>query len=201
MANYKTARIIPVALTLIIIAIAIAALVSLARFFFFSGSTSTTTSQASTTKEALLSTSADRAVRMTVRGNIVADEDFRSYQIQATPNGRTLITYKGYNNQPIDNISLGNNIPAYEQFVYALYRDNLIRGTKLTGDSNDMRGVCATGYVYEFQILKADKQVDQLWTSSCSNARGSLSANVGQLTNLFNAQIPDSQSLIYKLWQ
>jgi hypothetical protein len=200
MANYRTARIIPIALTLIIIAIAIAALVSLARLFFFSSSTMTA-SQVNTTKEALLSTSADRSVRMTVRGGIIADEDFRTYQIQVTPNGRTLITYKGYLGQPIDNIYLGNNIPAYEQFVYALYRANLIRGTELTGDSNDLRGVCAIGFVYEFQVLKADKQIDQLWTSSCSNARGSLSANVGQLTNLFTAQIPDSQLLIDKLWQ
>lgn len=200
MANYKTTRIIPIAMTLIIIAIAIAALVSAARVVFFP-SVGMGNSQTGTIKDTLLSTSADRSVRMTVRGKIVADEDFRTYQILITPNVRKLQTFKGYLDQPIDNISLGNNIPAYEQFVYALYRANLIRGSELTGDSNDLRGVCATGRVYEFQVLKADKQIDQLWTTSCSNSRGSLSANVSQLTNLFIDQIPGAHSITSKLWQ
>jgi hypothetical protein len=200
MANYRTARIIPITLTLIIVAIAIAALVSVVRIIFFPNSTGTSISQTNTIKGSLLSTSADRSVRMTVRSKIVADENFRTYQIQVTPNERTLKTFKGYLDQPIDNISLGNNIPAYEQFVYALYRANLIKGTELTGDNNDMRGVCATGLLYEFQVLKADKQIDQLWTTSCSSSRGSLSATVGQLTNLFISQIPKAQLLINKLW-
>lgn len=200
MANYKTARIIPVVLTLIIVAVIIAALVSLARTFLFPDSTSTNTAQSNIAQAALLSTSADRAVRLTVRGKIVAEEDFRSYQIKITPNERTLTTYSGYKGDVIDAISLGNNIPAYEQFVYALYRNNLIRGTELTGDSNDLRGVCASGRLYEFQVLKSDKKIKQLWTSSCSSSKGSLRANVNQLTNLFIVQIPESKPIIDKLW-
>ncbi len=200
MANYRTTRIIPIALTLVIIAIAIAALVSLARLIFFSGGTSTTTSQINIIKDALLSTSADRSVRMTVRGEIVADETFRSYKIQIAPNERTITTYKGYLDQPISNISLGNNIPAYEQFVYALDKANFMKGTELTGDKNDLRGICATGHIYEFQILKANESLKQLWTSSCSVSRGSLNAKVDQLTKMFIAQIPDAKSLIGKLW-
>jgi hypothetical protein len=200
MANYRTTRIIPIALTLVIVAIAIAALVSLARLIFFSGGTNTTTSQINIIKDALLNTSADRSVRMTVRGEIVADETFRSYQIQIAPNERTITTYKGYLDQPIGNISLGNNIPAYEQFVYALDKANFMKGTELTGDKNDLRGICATGYVYEFQILKAEESLKQLWTSSCSVARGSLNAKLDQLTKLFIAQISDAKSIIGKLW-
>jgi len=200
MANYKPTRVIPIALILIIVAIVIAALVSLARVVFFSGSTNTTPSQADIIKEALLSTSADRSVRMTTRGAIVSDEDFRSYQIQITPIARTLTTYKGYQDQPINSVSLGNNIPAYEEFVYALDRANYMKGTEFTGIKNDLRGICATGYVYEFQILKADESLKQLWTSSCSTSRGSLNAKLDQLTKLFIAQIPEAKSIIGKLW-
>ena len=202
MANYKTTRIVPVTIILIIVAIAIAALVSFSRAIFFSGSTNTTT-QTDSSRQALLNTSADHAVKMIVRGEIVADETFRSYQIQITPNGRTLTLYKGYLDQVVNNISLGNNIPAYEQFVYALDKANLMKGTALTGDSNDLRGICATGLVYEFTVLKADKAVKQLWTTSCSSLHGSLNANVSlsQLTKLFTAQIPGSKSLIDELWQ
>lgn len=200
MTNYKTARIIPIAVVLIITAIAIAGLVALTRIVFFSGNNGNV-SPNDTSKEVLLSASSDRMVSLTVRGRIVANETFRSYQIQITPNQRTFTTFKGYLDQPIDNVSLTNNVPAYEQLVYALYRANLIKGTELTGDNNDLRGVCSNGLVYEFKVLKAGKLMKQLWTSSCPNARGSLNAKVGQLNNLFIDQIPSARSLIGKLWQ
>lgn len=197
MANYRASRIIPVALTLVVIAIAIAALVSLARVVFFSSNNDTQV--VDTSREALLNTSADREVRMTVRGAIVANEAFRSYQIRVSPNSRTLTTYTSYLAKPIDRIALGNNVPAYEEFVHALDKANLANGAELTGDRNDLRGVCATGRVYEFQIINAGETVKQLWTSTCKGSRGSLDASVDQLTNLFIAQVPDAQSLIREL--
>lgn len=200
MANYyKNTRIIPIVLLFLTIAIAVAALVSIARVLFFSGNTGTTTTQTNISKETLLSTNADRSVTMSVRGKLVADEDYRSYQIKITPNERKLTTYKGYLDEPISNITLGNNLPAYEQFVYALYRASLITGTELTGDKNDTRGICATGYLYEFQVLKADKSVKSLWTTSCDGAPGSLKATLSRLTNLYTVQIPKASSLTSKL--
>ena len=199
MASYRTSRIIPLALVLIIIAVAVAALVTLARAIFFSGSSQTAVTQIDVSREALLSTTVDRSVKMTVRGSIVADEEFRSYQIVITPSSRTLTTYTGYLDKQVDQVALGNNIPAYEEFVYALNRANFVRGTELTGDKNDTRGICATGSVYEFGVLKANVSVKGLWTSTCKDAKGSLSANVSQLTNLFTSQIPKASSLISKI--
>jgi len=201
MSEHRIRRILPIALSLIVVAAAIAGLFSLARVLFFSGNSTNTVSQTDISKEALLNTSADRAVYMTVRGKIVADESFRSYQIQITPSSRKIVTYQGYLDNEITNISLTNNIPAYEQFVYSLYKANLIKGTELTGESNETRGICATGFVYSFQIVKADKTVKQLWTSSCSGSKGSLSASYPQLSGLFIKQIPDADKLINKLWQ
>ena len=201
MSEHRIRRILPIALSIIVVAVAIAALISLARVIFFSGSTTNVVSQADISKEALLSSSADRAVYMTVRGKIVADESFRSYQIQITPSSRKLTTYKGYLDSEITNISLTNNIPAYEQFVYSLYKANLTKGIELTDDNNETRGVCATGYIYSFQILKADKTVKQLWTSTCSGSKGSLTAGYSQISSLFIKQVPDADKLISKLWQ
>lgn len=202
MTNYRIARIVPVALLIIVAAVAVAVLVSIARIIFFSDSNNTNTSQTSIDKVAIINnTSTDRVVRMIVRGAIVADEDFRSYQIQISPNERTLTVYQGYLGQPINNITLGNNTTAYEQFVYALSKANLVKGTELTGDKNDRRGICSAGFVYEFQVLKADKSQIQLWTSSCSGSRGSLDANLDQLTNLFEAQIPVARTVIGEIWQ
>ncbi len=201
MANYRNSRIFPVALVLIIAAIAIAALISLTRVIFFSSPSTNqaTVSQLDAGRQALLSTTADRSVRMTVRGPIVADEKFHSYQITVTPSSRSLTTYIGYLDTPVDNVNLGNNIPAYEQFVYSLDRANLAKGTELTGDKNDTRGICATGQVYEFAIMQAGKSVETLWTSTCDGSKGSLDASVDQLTQLFVSQIPGATDLINKI--
>jgi hypothetical protein len=201
MASYRNSRIFPIALVLIIAAIAIAAIVSLTRAIFFSTSSTnqTTVAQVDAGRQALLSATTDRSVRMTVRGAIVADEKFHSYQITITPSSRTLATYIGYLDTTVDNVNLGNNIPAYEQFVYSLDRANLAKGTELTGDKNDTRGICATGRVFEFAILKADKSVKTLWTSTCAGSKGSLDASVDQLTQLFVSQIPNAPQLINKI--
>ncbi len=201
MASYRNSRIFPIALVLIIAAVAVAALVSLTRAIFFNTSSSNqaSVSQIDASRQALLSTTADRSVRMTVRGAIVADEQFHSYQITITPSSRDLTTYTGYLDTTVDNVSLGNNVPAYEQFVYSLDKANMAKGSELTGDKNDTRGICATGQVYEFAILQADKSVKTLWTSTCRGSKGSLDASVDQLTQLFVSQIPNATQLINKI--
>lgn len=196
MVSYRTTRILQITLIIVIIVIAVAALISVSRVVF----SNTINFQDDASVAALTSTSADRAVRMTVRGDIVADEDFRSYQIEITPNTRVLTTYSGYLHQHTGDISLTNNIPSYEQLVYALSRANMMRGTELTGASNDTRGVCANGFLYEFQILKADKSVKKLWTTSCSSSAGSLKASASTLKSLFIDQIPGAQAATDKLW-
>lgn len=195
MANYRTSRIVPVALVIIIIIIAIAALVSLARVVFFSGGTSTP-DVVDTSREALLNTSAGHSVRMSVRGPIVANEEFNSYQITVSPSQRTIQTYVGYRESVVERKNLGNNVASYEQFVYALDKADLAVGDELEGSQNDVRGVCATGRLYEFSILKDEEPVKYLWTSTCKGSPGSLDASVDQLTELFVAQIPDADKLI-----
>lgn len=199
MASYRSTRVVPIALVLIIIAIAIAALVSLTRVIFFSGG-QVETSQVDVSHEELINTAVDHSVKMTVRGSIVADETFRSYQITVTPSSRTLTTYVGYLDKKVDEVALGNNVPAYEEFIYALDRASLVKGTELSGDSNDIRGICASGRIYEFEVLKGDTSVKKLWTSTCkSSAKGSLDANLNQLTRLFVKQIPGGDLIIGKI--
>ena len=198
----KFARIIPIALTLIIAAVTIAALVSLVRFIFFPGTTTKTTkSDIEVSREALLNTSADRAVSLITRGPIVADEAFRSYQIKVTPTSRNLTVYKGYLNQTVKVIALSNSTSAYDQFVHSLDKANMVKGAELKGDSNDLRGICATGSVYEYQTLKSDTVQKGLWTSTCSGSRGSLNASSEQLNNLFITQIPDARTAISEIWR
>jgi hypothetical protein len=190
----RNSRVVPVVLILIIIAIAIAALVSLARAVFSGGSQ--TTSQVDISTKSLLTTTADRSVMMTVRGPIVGDENFYSYTIAISPASRTLTMYNGYLDTPINQVILDNSTPAYEQFVYALNKANLVKGAELTGDANDTRGVCAVGDLYEFAVFKSNKSVEMLWASNCSAEKGSLNADYYAVKSLFMSQIPKSQSLI-----
>jgi hypothetical protein len=199
MDDYRTRRFISVAVIAIIIVIAVFGLIRAANLLFFSSGNNSLT-PATTHELDLLSTTANRAVRMSVRGPIVADENFHSYQIQITPNGRSLTVYAGYLNQTISNESLGNNVPAYEQFVYALDRAKFMDSDVFTGSNNDTRGVCATGYLYEFTILNDNKSIKQLWATSCSNLHGSFSANVDSVMNLFIVQIPDAQKVVGGIW-
>jgi len=199
MANYRTSRILPIILVIVIIIIAIASLVSLARVVFFSGSSNDSAQTVDISRDSLLNTSVDHSVKMIVRGPIVADEKFYSYQISISPNSRTLTTYNGYLGTVVDQTNLGNSVPAYEQFVFALDKANLSKGTELEGDKNDVRGVCATGRVTEFEIINATNTVKKLWTSTCKGSSGSLDASVQQLTSLFATQIPGSSALINKI--
>lgn len=197
MVNYRTTRILPIALIVIISVIAVAALVSLARVIFFSGAS--TPAVVDVSRDALLNTSAERSVTMTVRGPIVADEEFHSYKISISPNNRNLTTYGGYLANAVDHVNLGNSVASYEQFVYALDKANLAKGVELEGDKNDVRGICATGRVYEFVIANKDQSVKTLWTSTCKGSTGSLNASVNQLTELFTDQIPNAKKLISKV--
>jgi len=175
-----------------VVAISIAALVSLGQAIFGGG----TPSQKDAGQQALLTTDGTTSVSMTVRGPITADENFHSYTVTITPTSRSLTTYTGYTNQLLDSKQLSNNEQAYEQFVYALNYANFMKDTALTGDKNDIRGVCADGTVYEFNVLQNNSSVKELWTSTCRGSVGSFHASVNQISSLFLLQVPNSTDLL-----
>jgi hypothetical protein len=192
----NASRIVPIILVLIVIAIAIAALVSVGRTLFGGGDQSAQT-PIDVGRDSLLSLNVDRSVRMTVRGPIVADENFRSYRITAAPNSRSLNTYTGYLKQTLSTTPLPNNSKAYEEFVYALDRANLMKGEVPTDEvKNDTRGICATGRVYEFEVLQNDNSLKRLWASTCKGSPGTFRGSVNQVERLFHDQIPDSKKLL-----
>ena len=193
----NSSRVFPIVLVLIVIAIAIAGLVSVGRAIF--GGNQPDPAQVDVSREALLNTTVDHSVRMTVRGAIVADENFRSYQVTVNSSNRAMTTYSGYLDTLIDSKQYANNVKAYEEFVYALDKANMTEGTVLTGDKDDTRGICATGQVYEFEVLENNRSVKRLWTSTCKGSAGSLKASVTQVEKLFLNQIPEQKLLLKKI--
>lgn len=189
-------RLVPIILIVVIAIVAIAALIGLGRAIFGGGSSPAQPTDTSET--ALLSTDSDRSVSMEVRGPLIADEDFRIYSVTVSPSQRVATVYQGYQRNIADTKTFDNNSAAYEQFVYALDKANLVKGEPLTGDKNDTRGICATGNLYTFTVFQNDNVAKQLWTSTCSGSRGSLQASVSQLSNLFMNQIPRGSDILDK---
>jgi len=185
-------------LTLIVVIIVIVAIVSIGRAIFFScNQADTTEPDIDTGRTELLDTTANHGVQLTVRGPIVAEEEFKSYQLEVAPNSREMVVYRGYLDDEERSKKLGNNRAAYEEFVYALDKADMMKGTMPADDAdNDLRGICATGYVYEYAVLVDDKPVKHLWTSTCDGSKGTLQASTSQLNDLFLKQIPESADLV-----
>lgn len=139
--------------------------------------------------DTLLNTSTDRGVQMIVRGPIVASENARTYEIDVTPTSRAVTLFSGYDGTVMSKQVYDNSTSAYEQFVYALDKANMNQSRKIT--DTDTRGVCATGRLYTFAILRDTTVDSSLWTSSCRDDKGTLSAPALPLKSLFDAQIPD----------
>lgn len=193
----SSSRIFPALLILIVIVVTVVALVAVGRALL-GGSSRNNVSDAPE-RRALLTTDADHSVRMTVRGPIVADSNFHTYQVEVSPVSRSLTTYTGYQDRQLENKQLSNNTVAYTEFVHALARANYLKEAELPEGQDDTRGACATGRLYTFEIMEAQSTVKSLWTSSCRNAPGSFKGNAEQVRDLFLRQIPDSNVLLKKI--
>ena len=194
-------RVFPIIIIIVVVALVIAALVSVARMVFFNGGSEKSDTQGDQRidiREEVLTTTENRGVRYTVRGPIVADENFRSYQITITPLNRSMTIYRGYLEQPLETLSYSNNTRAYEQFVYALDKANI--GQVRNAKDEDLRGVCANnGRAYQFEIMDNGYTKEALWTSTCSGSKGTMSANITQIHQLFANQIPEFKPVFDKI--
>lgn len=188
-------RFVPILLVIVITIVAVAAVIAIGRALFGKNDSGQTDQNVNTGQVALLSTEEGRAVRLTVRGPIVANENFRSYSVIISPSSRDMTTYEGYLDKEINQKKLDNNVKAYTELIYALDKRKMMNGTQLTEQQNDLRGICASGKVYKFETLKDNSVVKSLWTSDCSGSKGSAQANVNEILDMFLKQIPDGKKM------
>ena len=187
-------KVLPIALIVIVTIVAIIALVSVGRAIL--GRTNSNTNVEAPTESTLLVAEADRSVRMIVRGPIVADEEFNTYQIEIGPSSRRMTTHKGYQDAVIDSRQLTNSMNAYEEFIHALEKANFSQTVNLNDEGDDTRGICAAGRLYTFETLQAGSVSDSSWITSCSNKAGSFKGSGTRVRDLFLEQIPDSSTLL-----
>ena len=189
-------RFVPILLVIVITIVAVAAVIAIGRALFGKNDSGQTDQNVNTGQVALLSTEEGRAVRLTVRGPIVANENFRSYSVIISPSSRDMTTYEGYLDKEINQKKLDNNVKAYTELIYALDKRKMMNGTQLTEQQNDLRGICASGKVYKFETLKDNSVVKSLWTSDCSGSKGSAQANVNEILDMFLKQIPEGKKMV-----
>ena len=183
-------KIFPVIIIIIVVALVIAAIVTIGRMVFSGNSSSNDAVDTASMQQSLLNESSDRAVRWTVRGPIIADEKFRSYQITVSPSERTYTVYSGYLDTVLRTKSYGNNADAYEQFIYALDKTGV--SSARTVKDEDLRGVCATnGLLYQFETIASSTPDYSVWSSTCKNSPGTMTADSQKLQALFVNQITD----------
>lgn len=187
-------RMAPLILIVIITVLVIAILVAVGRALL--GGPSGPEEVVDTSRQSLLSTSQGSKIQMTVRGPIVADENFRSYQITISPSSRQFVAYSGYLDKVISDKRLSNNVPAYEELVFALDRMGMMSGVEVEGSDNDVRGICSGGQLYQYAVLEGDTVVKKLWTTSCSKPKGTLEGNAQAIGDMFVRQFDDGYELI-----
>lgn len=191
-------RFIPILLVIVITIVAVAAVIAIGRALLGGGSstTSDTTAVTDEGRVALLTVDVSRAIQLTVRGPIVAEEKFRSYRVTISPESREITTYEGYLGNVLETKEFDNNTRAYEELVFALDKRRMMDGRPLTEEQNDLRGICASKQVYEFETLVNGETVRSLWTSDCEGSKGSALANVSEVINMFLNQIPDGRKIV-----
>lgn len=186
-------RIFPIILIVVVIAALIIGIITVGNYLFGGGGRDAEQqkSQADLASEKLLKVDVDRSVRLTVRGPIVANETFRSWQISISPTQREYTVYRGYLETVESRKTYSNSNAAYDEFIHALDKAALTKAGKYTSEeAADLRGVCATGRVYQYEILNSGSVDVAYWTSTCKGSPGTFGASVQQVNNLFTAQIP-----------
>ncbi len=180
-------------LILVIIVIAIAAIIWAGRTIFDGGQP--IASGSNDGQKALTEITADSGVRLTARGPITGDETHRSYQITVRPNSRVMTTHQGYVGAVIQTENLYNNAAAYREFSFALSNSGMMDGKP---GETETTGLCPTGYIYEFEVLRADDVVQKLWTTSCDGMKGDYAGSANPARRLFLKQIPNSDKMLSK---
>lgn len=193
-------KILPIVIVIIVIALIIATLVTVGRMIF-SGDSSTDEAKEDTTsmQSSLLDQGSTRSVGWTVRGPIVANENFRSYQITVSASSRTYVVYSGYLSTVISSKTYDNNADAYEQFVFALDKTGV--AVARDAKNTDLRGVCATkGLAYKFETLNNNEADHGVWSSTCKDSPGTMTADPLKVQALFVNQITDFEPLFNEVY-
>ncbi len=134
-------------------------------------------------------------VRLTVEGQISADQTYTALRITV---GRQDVTYEqiqGYQDTVVNKQVYANNQNAYSNFLYAIGRNGFNLGDDNPKLANE-KGFCALGNRYVYELMEGGHDIQRYWSTSCgSGAPKTYKGNSANTIQLFQLQVPNYQTL------
>jgi hypothetical protein len=137
--------------------------------------------------------STEAEVRLTISGQINAEENHREIQIIVDRDNARYIQYKGYNGEVMEEHQYPNTQAAYYNFLSALARAGFTDGDKSKALANET-GRCPLGQRYVMEMKDGSKQLERFWATNCSGPK-TYHGNLSLTLTLFQLQIPDYNEL------
>ncbi len=142
----------------------------------------------------------DTRVRLTMSGPIVAREENRPVRIIVDASYRQLHILEGYGDETIaERMRWENDLAAYQEFLAALEFEGFHQCRQPPGEVDpDGEGACPKNHrmvVELFEINHPAEPVMRLWWADCDRGIGTLAGNARTIEELFEAQIPDFETL------
>ena len=128
---------------------------------------------------------------MTIRGEINGEDIHREIRITVGQLQRRLDIIAGYSDAVIQTQTYSNSLPAYREFLYAIAGAGFLAKKETSPAQANPSGKCPLGNLYEFELNDGGEVLSYLWTSTCSNAKGTLAVSSSTLQQLFKNQITD----------
>ena len=134
-------------------------------------------------------------VRLTIDGPINANQDHQQVQITVNQNVVTFDQYQGYDGTVVNQQQFANTESAYTAFLYALSLNGFTDGNTSSALSNE-QGHCALGDRYTLELIQGGGDLERFWATSCPNVIKSFEGNLPLMLTLFEAQVPNYQTLV-----
>ena len=133
---------------------------------------------------------------MTIDGQVNGDDIHRAIRVTIGQNQRELDIIQGYSGHVLNSQTFYNTQDAYTVFLKSINNSGFLLPLKNSNALADERGQCATGDRYIFALDQYGNNLSRLWASDCGSKVGTLGGSSTLLQNLFEAQIPEYQTLV-----
>ena len=138
--------------------------------------------------------SSGAVVRLTIDGQINADQDHQAVRITVGQDETTYQQVQGYQGNVVNQQSFANNQSAYSNFLYALGHAGFTMGDTAKDAANE-KGYCPLGERYTYELIDGGDTIMRWWSASCGNVPKTYKGNPSLTITLFQNQVPGYDSL------
>ncbi len=135
--------------------------------------------------------------QLTISGPVTADQTHQSVQISVGATQTTFQIMQGYQGRVTISKTFENNQSSYSVFLQALTVSGFGRGTNV--QIPNKYGYCATGETYTYELVENGSDILNYWSTSCGTSYGNFRGNTPQTVALFQAQVPNYDTLTENL--